>query len=100
MLIRSQNKKRIINFSLISDLVVSRNDNNNRWEILAYHPCLTQSNCEPSIIGVYSTKEKAIKVLDDICSFADGLHFETILPDRSGRKKGVVFQMPQDDKLN
>lgn len=49
--------------------------------------------------GAYSTEEKAIKVLDDICSFANGFHFEKIATDQCGRLDGVVFQMPQDSEV-
>ena len=98
MLIRSQDKGSIRNFSLISDLVISKNSN--RWEIVAYYPYFAQSDCGFSTIGEYSTEKKAIKVLDDICSFANGIHFETIATDKCGRLDGVVFQMPQDDEVN
>ena len=98
MLIRSQDKGSIKNFSLISDLVISKN--NNCWEIVSCYPYFAQSDCVFSTIGKYSTEKKAIKVLDDICSFANGLHFEKIATDQCGRLDGVVFQMPQDDEVN
>ena len=98
MLIRSQDKGSIRNFSLISDLVVSKN--NNRWKIIACYPYFAQDDCGFSTIGEYSTEKKAIKVLDDICSFANGLHFEKIATDKCGRFDGVVFQMPKDNEVD
>ena len=97
MIIRSQDKGSIRNFNLISDLVVSKS--NNRWEIIACYPYFAQTDCGFSVIGTYSTEEKAIKVLDDICVFANGVHFEKIVTYQCGRLDGVVFQMPQDSEI-
>lgn len=101
MLIRSQNKRSIRNFSLISDLVIQKHifKSGECWKIVACYPYFAQNDCAYSVIGEYSTEKKAIKVLDDICSFANGLHFEKIETDQCGRLNGVVFDMPQDDKL-
>ena len=98
MLIRSQDKESIRNFNLISDVVISKY--NNHFELVACYPYFGNNDCGFSTIGEYSTMEKAIKVLDDICSFANGLHFEKIATDKCGRLDGVVFQMPQDDEVN
>lgn len=98
MLIRSQDKGSIRNFNLISDLVVSKS--NNHWDIIACYPYFTKDDCAFSTIGEYSTEKKAIKVLDDICVFANGIHFENIVTSQCGRLEGIVFQMPQDNEVN
>ena len=83
MIIRSQDKGSIRNFNLISDLVVSKS--NNRWEIIACYPYFAQTDCGFSVIGTYSTEEKAIKVLDMIQS-----NYE---------RRWEAFQMPQDSEV-
>lgn len=91
MLIRSQDKGSIRNFSLISDLVVSKN--NKRWDIIACYPYFAQIDCGFSTIGEYSTEEKAIKVLDMIQNmYTEGNEWLC--------SAGKVFQMPQDDEVN
>ena len=67
MLIRSQDKKSIRNLNIITDIVLSKN--NNHWDIVACYPYLSYNGCAFSSIGIYSTEEKAIKVLDNICFF-------------------------------
>lgn len=89
MIIRSQNKKAIRNFNLISDLVISK-DEKGGWEIIACYPYFAQSDCGFAVIGTYSTEEKAIKVLDMICNFAD---------EKCGCIGGVVFDMPSDEEV-
>lgn len=90
MLIRTQNKKGIVNLNNI-DTIDTRNNQIRYWNGGGIETM--------GIMGVYSTEEKAIKVLDDICSFANGLHFEKIATDQCGRLDGVVFQMPQDSEV-
>lgn len=50
-------------------------------------------------LGIYSTKEKAIKVLDMICNFANEKHYEKVVPKQCGCIGGVVFEMPQDSEV-
>lgn len=93
MLIRSQNKENIKNLNLISEISLVHSNEN--WEIIVSYP----HNGTISPIGSYSTKQKAMKVLDNICSFASGIHFEKVVPNHCGALYGVVFQMPQDDEV-
>lgn len=98
MIIRSQNKKAIRNFNLISDLVISK-DEKGGWEIIACYPYFAQSDCGFAVIGTYSTEEKAIKVLDMICNFADEKHYEKVVTEKCGCIGGVVFDMPSDEEV-
>lgn len=50
-------------------------------------------------LGIYSTKEKAIKVLDMICNFANDKHYEKVVTEQCGCIGGVVFEMPQDSEV-
>ena len=76
MLIRSQDKRRIVNV-------------NNCNLIATMISCETKHNItvDGMVIGTYSTEEKAIKVLDMIQN-----NFEDYI-------KNVVFQMPQDEEV-
>ena len=81
MIIRSQNKSKIINFNQVSDLVISKN-RVGEYDILACYSYFAESDCGFSTIATFSTEEKAIKVLDMMC---DAL--------KLGSR---VFKMPQD----
>lgn len=48
---------------------------------------------EPLVIGNYSTKEKALKVLDEIASWIDGLEFSRNV---KSCRCNFIYQMPQD----
>ena len=95
MIIRSQDKASIRNFNLISDLVISKN--NKHWEIVACYPYFAQSDCAFSVIGEYSTEEKAIKVLDMICNFY-AEHLEELKCDEPPFVR-AFFTMPQDSEV-
>lgn len=96
MIIRSQNKKAIRNFNLISDLVISK-DSKGDWEIIACYPYFAQSDCGFAVIGTYSTEEKAIKVLDMICDFY-AEHLEELKCDEPPFVR-AFFSMPQDSEV-
>ena len=83
MLIRSQDKGKITNFNLVSDLVVSKS--NKHWEILACYAYFAGSDCGYATLGEYSTEEKAIKVLD--------------LIQKNYERRWEIFQMPQDSEV-
>jgi hypothetical protein len=87
MLIRSQDKTKI---TTSLDLDVYSPPYSNEYKINAGNV---------GYIGTYSTKEKAIKVLDMICKHAEGLHFSTIIPNECGMIYGNVFNMPQDSEV-
>lgn len=101
MLIRSQNKKVIVSMPGMSSIAVYLKAGDeyydphetdgvgcNSWIIQSHHT-----------LGEYSTEEKAIKVLDMICKFANCKHFERVVPDKCESIDGVVFQMPQDSEV-
>ena len=96
MIIRSQNKKAIRNFNLISDLVISK-DSKGDWEIIACYPYFAQSDCGFAVIGTYSTEEKAIKVLDMIQSAYNAI--ETMKIDKGAWRDNHYFEMPQDSEV-
>lgn len=63
-------------------------DHSGKYEVITL-------NCRTSIsisLGLYSTKEKALKILDQICSLLGANKF-----DISGLS--IVFTMPQDDEV-
>ena len=87
MLIRSQDKKTIANLDNIAEMISD-------YDIRAFY------GWECIILGVYTTKEKAIKVLDMI----QKKYLETTeicQGDYSVRyiQRAVVFQMPQDNEV-
>ena len=103
--IRSQDKKRLINsdvfaieekryFQKINGRYTIHIDNEKNihtdWKILANN--LT--------VGIYSTKEKALKVLDEIqeCIEANNSHHNSQW-DNTPHLVYNVFQMPQDDEV-
>lgn len=88
MIIRSQDKKKIVNFDVC------------HLSITADH-CIVATNgvvSYPSemlsgVIGEYSTEEKAIKVLDMICkAYKDFCDYSNI-------KNNRLFEMPQDSEV-
>ena len=93
MLIRSQNKVQLIPvgefaFSVMLNGSISANKN-----IFA-----TVHKATQSIVGRYSTREKAIKVLDMICDAYEGNKYEETY--HEGAYDYVpVFQMPEDDEV-
>lgn len=96
MLIRSQDKKRIANFSNVDSICIINNFNGEEIEneICSFNGV----NDSKTNLGKYSTEEKAIKVLDMIedaynkCfAFAmgnDGYYHEV--------RESKVFQLPKD----
>ena len=83
MIIRSQRKGMILNMDCISkiyvDDVVYQDTKSIEYGIVA----------DKEIIGVYSTEEKAVKVLDMI----EEAHRSMAFTD------GVVFRMPEDEDV-
>ena len=88
MLIRSQNKKSIFNLSE-STAISCVNKNENFVITYAY-------GSGYDVLATYSSEEKAIKVIDEICSFADGMYYALVVPEKCGSISGAVFQMPLD----
>ena len=113
MLIRSQDKEMIINMDATNHIYVRE----------VYRPSgnLIDISSDEMRLGYYSTKEKAIKVLDMIQeAYADAKLNEILLPDvcksasesqrgkdntliaktiRKDFMKKMIFQMPEDSKV-
>lgn len=85
MIIRSQNKKGIINLNNIDTIGIE--PNHCGCDVVGYNG--TQESCVK--LGEYSTEEKAIKVLDMICNACRNTAFID--------ESAVVFQMPQDSEV-
>jgi hypothetical protein len=80
MLIRSQDKKSLINMDNVTDLSVAGDS-----EIMAYYT----TDQEYQRIGKYSDEAKAIKVLDRI--------YDTYA--MANINFNIVFQMPSDEEV-
>ena len=113
MLIRSQDKETLINFN--NSIVVNIIDIEGVVKIICSY------SCEDYIIGHYSSKAKAMKVLDMIQeAYADAKLNEILLSDickaanksqqekentsiakniRNAFMKKMVFQMPEDSEM-
>ena len=91
MIIRSQNKKGIINFNNIDTIGIE--PNHCGYDVAAYNG--TRESCVK--LGEYSTKEKAIKVLDIIQSAYNTI--ETMKIDKCAWRDNHYFQMPSDEEV-
>lgn len=87
MIIRSQNKKAIVNLNMID--TIEERDNQIRY--------FSGGGMETvGLLGQYSTEEKAIKVLDMI----EKLYVESVWTDeRMIIANRVCFEMPQDSEV-
>lgn len=114
MLIRSQDKESLINFN--NSIVV-----NTMVDIGGVTKMFCSYSCDDYVIGHYSSKEKAMKVLDMIQeTYADAKLNEILLPDvcksasesqrgkdntliaktiRKDFMKKMIFQMPTDSEV-
>ena len=93
MLIRSYDKKVIINLNNIDSICIEQNYCG--CGVVSYNGGQESRVC----FGEYSTEEKAIKVLDMICDFATQKRYEEIIPKQFGFISGQVFQMPSDEEV-
>lgn len=93
MWIRSQTKKVLLN---VNQVVINNTKDKSEYYIYGY------SERGLDILGVYSTKEKALKVLDEIqdaIEDTDYYRIDNIVHGTYALGKGVqVYQMPQDDE--
>ena len=86
MIIRSQDKLKIT-----TDLNLEIYDcHDDRFEIV---------NQTVDMIGIYSTEEKAIKVLDMICAFYIRMVDVTNNIVQATKEDSYVFQMPLDEEV-
>ena len=89
MLIRSQNKKELHNLDTIKMLKVVTNSQEYFVEVNSQHT-----------IGIYSTEEKAIKVLDMICNrYAEPISQAIVSDEETFIYQNSIFQMPQDEEV-
>lgn len=90
MLIRSQDKEALINFN--NSIVV-----NTMVDIGGVTKMFCSYSCDDYVIGHYSTKAKAMKVLDMIqeayCKFM------SVKNDDAWDRKESVFYMPEDSEV-
>lgn len=93
MQIRSQDRKSLINMSYQSSYIAARKDK--------YAICTDKGH----ELGIYSTEEKALKVLDMIENYTDELKEVTRLVGVDVAQilgyyiKQTTFKMPQDDEV-
>lgn len=96
MIIRSQNKKGIVNLNNIDTICIE--PNHCGCDVL----CFNGAEESRSKIGEYSTEEKAIKVLDMICKEykrTTDLDHECKSSILFCVPRSNVFQMPQDSEV-
>ena len=94
MIIRSQRKGMILNMDCISkiyvDDVLQENTKIFKYGIVA----------DKEIIGVYSTKEKAVKVLDMICNrYVEPISQAIVSDEETFIYQNSIFQMPADEDV-
>lgn len=89
MLIRSQDKETLINFN--NSIVI------NIMDIEGVVKIVCSYSCEDYIIGRYSSKAKAMKVLDTIQEAY--YKFMSVKNDDAWNGKESVFQMPADEDV-
>lgn len=95
MIIRSQDKKIVLNFANITDLNINTTKKDES-EIIACFPYSIIDDCGYNKIGTYSTEKKAIKVLDMIQKAYSKANYYFI---SNGFVQNVVFEMPQDSEV-
>ena len=95
MLIRSQTKAILMNFTNISYLTLNIDIVNNKCKVQArYMTHITTT----LTLGTYSSAEKAYKVLDMIQEFYnDTMHYQSA---HYASSPTLVFQMPQEEEVN
>ena len=98
MLIRSQDKKKLIPMMPLNITTSIRVCNGERNRIDGY--IIYSMDNANTILGNYSTEEKAIKVLDRIQDFYTWLEYEKFIGSDKGTLTSVVFEMPQDSEVN
>ena len=98
MIIRSQDKKSITNFQQLTDVGIIKN--NGVFAIRAYYPFSVGDEYSKMNLGLYSTEEKAIKVLDMICEkYKEPIVRANYTNEESLIYANSVFQMPQDSEV-
>jgi hypothetical protein len=95
MLIRSQNKQGIYNMDVISAIDFADSSNS------LTHQIYVLINGREYLLGRYSTKEKAIAVLDMIeKKYLEPSYINDVGGGEYAKYERSVFQMPEDNEVN
>ena len=89
MLIRSQNKELLVNFNVSAGIEIE--ERNTKTVITSYI-----TGCS-YLLGEYSTKAKAMKVLDMIQEAYERYEYEKVF--KTGLTLFETFQMPEDGSV-
>ena len=89
MLIRSQNKELLVNFNVSAGIEIE--ERNTKTVVTSYI-----TGCS-YLLGEYSTKEKAMKVLDMIQDAYERYEYEKVF--KTGLTLFETFQMPEDSEV-
>lgn len=89
MIIRSQDKKVITRFNTVFIEPITKRQHKGEAKTVGYRIVVSSGTSTYSMVGEYSTEEKAIKVLDMIENAVRNIAFTD----------GVVFKMPQDSEV-
>lgn len=97
MLIRSQDKKKLIPLMPLEITAILRCSRGERDKVEGYAIYVHDNN--NTILGNYSTEEKAIKVLDMIQRFYSNFKFCEIWGSDMTEFYNAIFEMPQDEEV-
>ena len=101
MLIRSQDKKCIVNLDNIVGIFSVKNLPKDRVILPQYETDIVcYSDRDETSIGRYDSEEKAIKVLDMICAEYQAPIYRIIDGDEIDVYENIMFHMPQDDEVD
>lgn len=89
MLIRSQNKELLVNFNVSAGIEIE--ERNTKTVVTSYI-----TGCS-YLLGEYSTKVKAMKVLDMIQDAYERYEYEKVF--KTGLTLFETFQMPEDSEV-
>ena len=89
MLIRSQNKELLVNFNVSAGIEIK--ERNAKTVVTLY---ITGCSC---LLGEYSTKAKAMKVLDMVQDAYERYEYEKVF--KTGLTLFETFQMPKDSEV-
>ena len=89
MLIRSQNKEILVNFNVSAGIEIE--ERNTKTVVTSYI-----TGCS-YLLGEYSTKEKAMKVLDMIQEAYERYEYEKVF--KTGLTLFETFQIPEDSEV-
>lgn len=96
MLIRSQDKKKIISLEKFAIGITKDN-----YVCATSNMYASPMEVSAGVLGGYSTEEKAIKVLDMICAeYQVPIYRNVIDENEVAIYENTIFQMPQDSEVN